>query len=305
MAQTLKAAVGLEPLTVSFPSGDSHVVGHLYLPEGYDPSHRYPAVAVGGSFSSVKEQMGGIYAGEMARRGIIALAIDYRNYGQSGGQVRQYEDPQAKAADLSSALRYLRARHDVSGTGLLGICTSGGTVLYTAAEDPNVGAVASVVGFFSEPSLQVLMQGGAEGVERRRVAGRQAQALYEKTGVIETIKAYHATDLTAANVAPLDYYFDQNRGAVPEWRNAFAVMAWGSMLDFDPVSQASRVTAPTLVIHSDGATFPDQARKVYDRLAGPKTLFWTEGGHLDFYDHADRVREAADRAAAHFTAKLG
>ncbi|WP_443217143.1 alpha/beta hydrolase, partial [Rhizobium sp. RSm-3] len=86
MSQTLSAHRGkITPLTVSFASGDSYVVAHLYLPEGHDPAKRYPAVAVGGSFTSVKEQMGGIYGGEMARRGVMALAIDYRNYGQSGG----------------------------------------------------------------------------------------------------------------------------------------------------------------------------------------------------------------------------
>ena len=32
------------------------------------------------------------------------------------------------------------------------------------------------------------------------------------------------------------------------WRNEFAVMGWEPWLDFDPVAQASRVTAPTIVI---------------------------------------------------------
>jgi uncharacterized protein len=289
--------------TVSFLSGDGYVVGHLYLPEGYDPARRYPAVAVGGSFSSVKEQMGGLYAGELARRGVMALAIDYRNYGQSSGAIRQYEDPDGKGVDFSAALKFLRNRPDVSGTGLLGICTSGGTVLYTAAEDRTVGAVATVAGFFADPDLMLQMR-GADGIARVRAAGQAAKENYEKNGVIDTIKAYHETDQTAANVAPLPYYFDPTRGAVPEWRNAFAVMAWEAMLGFDPVSKAPRVTAPTLVIHSDGSTFPDQARKVYGLLAGPKELHWALGEHLDFYDQAAQVRVSADRAAAHFRATL-
>jgi hypothetical protein len=66
---------------VGFPSGDGFVVGHLYLPDGYDAAVKYPAVVVAGSLTSVKEMMGGIYAGKMADRGLLALVIDYRNYG--------------------------------------------------------------------------------------------------------------------------------------------------------------------------------------------------------------------------------
>ena len=235
MSQTLQALDnGITPQTVSFPTSDGSVIGLLYLPEDHDPTKRYPAVAVGGSFASVKEQMGGIYAAELAKRGIIALAIDYRNYGQSSGARRQYEDPQGKAADLSFALKFLTARSDVAGTGLLGVCTSGGTVLDTAAADSSVGAVATIAGMFTEPSLQLMMR-GAEGVQAKKDEGRAATDVYAQSGVIETVKAYDESDQTAANVAPLPYYFDTTRGAVPAWRNEFAVMSYEAMLDFDPV----------------------------------------------------------------------
>jgi fermentation-respiration switch protein FrsA (DUF1100 family) len=136
------------PKTVSFACGGDHIAGHLYLPENHDPNQRYPAVAVGGSLSSVKEMMAGTYAGELSRRGVIGLAIDYRNYGESGGIFRQREDPESKAADLSAAVEFLSRRSDVAGTGLLGICTSGGNVLYPASSDPRVKAIATVAGFF-------------------------------------------------------------------------------------------------------------------------------------------------------------
>ncbi|HZS53686.1 MAG TPA: hypothetical protein VFA65_04735 [Bryobacteraceae bacterium] len=70
------------------------------------------------------------------------------------------------------------------------------------------------------------------------------------------------------------------------------------------MSQASQVTAPTLVIHSDGSAFPNEARKLHERLAGPKELHWADGAHFDFYDQAYTVRKAADRVAAHFRAKF-
>jgi dienelactone hydrolase len=122
----------------------------------------------------------------------------------------------------------------VSGTGLLGICTSGGTVLYTAAKDKNVGAVATVAGSFTEPDVALLVYGGPDGGKKHRDNALQAKEIYERTGVIQTIRAYHDTDKTAANVRPMDYYLDMARENVPEYRNAFAVMAWAAMLDFAP-----------------------------------------------------------------------
>jgi uncharacterized protein len=288
---------------VRFPVGDSFVVGNLYLPAGYDPNTRYPATVVGGSLTAVKEMMGGIYAAEMARQGYLALSIDYRNYGESGGEARQYEDPEAKAEDLVAAVTYLASREDVreGGIALLGVCTSGGTVLYAAARDARVAAVASVASHLAEPSVTPVLYGGPEGVEQRRAAGRAARAEYERTGQNATILAYHNTDQSASHVGPMEYYMDQARGGgVSEWTNAFAVMSWEPWLDFDPVSEAARVTAPTLIVHSDGCALPEQARKAYDLLSGPKTLHWTDGYHFDFYDEAGKVREAADAINAHF-----
>lgn len=293
-----------KPEKVSFQSGDGEVVGNLFLPQGYDPSHRYPAVAVGGSLSSVKEMMGGLYAGELASREIIALAIDYRNYGESSGAKRQYEDQASKAEDLSAALRFLKKRSDVSGTGLLGICTSGGTIMYAAAKDPNVGAIAAVAGMFGEPALMVTMM-GQEAVDQRKAGGMAARVRYDETGVIEIVPTYEPGNAKAVSASASEYYVDEKRGGgVRPWRNEFAVMSWEGWLDFDPISQAARVRAPALIIHSDEAAFPEQARKAYGHLAGPKELHWADGKHFDFYDDGETVRQSADRIAEHFQRTL-
>ena len=124
--------------------------------------------------------MGGIYAAEMGRRGVMALAIDYRHYGESGGEPRQYENPETKAEDLVAAVTYLASRQDVrpGSVGLLGICTSGGTVLYAAARDSRVGAVASVASHLAEPSITPTLYGGPEGVETAsRGRSRRARRL--------------------------------------------------------------------------------------------------------------------------------
>jgi fermentation-respiration switch protein FrsA (DUF1100 family)/ketosteroid isomerase-like protein len=298
-------ATGSAPQRVRFNGGDTFIVGNLYLPAGYRGDSVYPAVVVGGSLTSVKEQMGGAYAAEMASRGFLALAIDYRRYGESGGEPRQYEDPATKAEDLSAAAAYLASRADVrpGGVGLIGICTSGGNVLYAAARDPGISAVATVAGHFIEPSItpSVPVYGGAEAVSRHRADGRAARAKYERTGENTLILAYHDRDLSASHVGPMEYYMDKRRGGgVPQWKNAFSAMSWEAWLDFDPVGEAAKVTTPTLIVHSDGCGLPAQARKVYRLLKGPKELHWAAGNHFDFYDRIGNIRDAADAIARFF-----
>jgi fermentation-respiration switch protein FrsA (DUF1100 family) len=244
----------------------------------------------------------------MAKHGFMALAIDYRHYGESGGEPRQYKHPETKAEDLSAAVTYLTARQDVrpDGVSLLGICTSGGTVLYAAARDDRVASVTAVAGHFAEPAITPALYGGAEGVERRRAAGRAARADYERRGRNSLILSYHNEDQSASHVGPMEYYMDRARGGgVPQWRNEFAMMSWEPWLAFDPIGEAERVTVPTLIVHSDGCALPGQARKAHDRLAGPKALHWTTGYHFDFYDGAAKVPETAGVVARYFHTAAG
>ncbi|KAF5247346.1 hypothetical protein FANTH_6437 [Fusarium anthophilum] len=236
--------------------------------------------------ASVKEMMAGTYAAELSRRGVIGLAIDYRNYGQSGGAFRQREDPQSKAADLAAAIEFLSHRSDVAGTGLLGICTSAGNVLYPAARNPRVKA------------------GGEEVIKRRRAEGQEAIKLYNDTQEINLIKAYGASANESASPGEKPYYEDVTRGNIRQWRTEFAVASWEAWVGWDPVGQASLVQAPTLIVHSEKAAFPDQAREVYRNLESQKEIVWVEGTHYDFYDDVEVVRSAADKLAKHFNTYL-
>jgi uncharacterized protein len=49
----------------------------LYRPKDFDESQERPAVVIGPPYSGVKEQGPGIYAQNLAKRGFVALAVDY------------------------------------------------------------------------------------------------------------------------------------------------------------------------------------------------------------------------------------
>ena len=124
--------------------------------------------------------------------------------------------------------------------------------MYTAARDFLAGAVATVVGAFFEPSLTSSLL-GPKLCKQRLAEAIAARELYDSTDEIRCIRAYHDTDKTALKISEyFDYYLNSSRGGgVSAWRNTFAVMSHEAWQAFGPISQASGVTAPTLVIHSE------------------------------------------------------
>lgn len=88
---------------VTFKSEGETLVGNLYLPTSKVESEKIPAIIVGGSWITVKEQMAGLYAERMAEQGFAALAFDFRTFGESGGEPRQYESGALKTQDFKNA----------------------------------------------------------------------------------------------------------------------------------------------------------------------------------------------------------
>ncbi|MCX5541482.1 dienelactone hydrolase family protein [Paraburkholderia sp. CNPSo 3076] len=285
---------------VSFKRDGLTLAGNLFEPENFNESGRYPAVVVAGSLSSVKEQMAGAYGRKLAENGFVALAIDYSHYGESEGQPRQLESPAAKLSDLKAAVSYLTALPYTKAVGMVGVCTSAGSGAYLVADDPRVKAFATIAAFLPDPELNERLVGTAE-IARRRAAGAEAKLRFERSGEQVTVPTYSVNDPSALNYNPkgnYDYYFNKARGGVPEWKNEFAVMSHGPWLDFDPMSKALAIEVPTIMVHSGGCAFPEQAKKFYSLLGAVKELAWGDGTHFDYYDQPAQIDYAVKNVAA-------
>jgi uncharacterized protein len=290
---------------VQFLSDGLVLVGNLYKPANFNENQKYGAVITGGSLTSVKEQMAGTYAEKLAEKGLIALAFDYRNYGESEGMPRQYEDPNLKLKDLEAATTFLQALPFVNSVGALGVCTSGGNVAYLAAEDKRIKAVATVAAWLPDNNVLPMLYGSVENLQTLRKAGNEAKKLFTEQGENKIILAYHNTDKTASHVGPMEYYMDTKRGGgVKEWKNEFAVMSWESWLDFAPMDKATKITTPFMMVHSDGSALPDNAKKFYNALQGEKELVWGDGYHFDYYDQSKQVNTAIEKVSIFFLKNL-
>ena len=149
IANETEAAMKID---VSFESAGQTLAGDLYLPDTYRAGERLPAVVVTGAWTSVKEQMAGTYAAELADRGYAALAFDFRGWGKSPGAPQYLEDPARKTEDINAAVNYLATRPDVDSERIagLGICASAGYMSDAALQNEHISSLALVAPWLLE-----------------------------------------------------------------------------------------------------------------------------------------------------------
>lgn len=288
---------------LQFDVGGDRVIGDLYLPsEGTGP---HPAVIVGGPMTSVKEQVTGAYARALSERGFAALALDHRHYGESGGQPRQYEHHAHKIADLQAGVEAL-ATHpsiDADRIGAVGVCLGAGYAMWLSADSPRIKAVGAVAGYYRDPAE--MRARDPEGFQAKVHQGVAARERYEATGEVITIPAV-ALSGDAAMTSEDTFAYYGTRAAVPNYKNAFAVMSREHFLPFDVQAAAPRLRVPVAMIHSEKALSPAWARRFHEALTAPRQLHWLESrGQTDFYDDPRLIGQASDLLATHLRAVLG
>jgi uncharacterized protein len=234
----------------------------------------------------------------------VALAFDFRNFGESEGQPRQFESPALKIKDLQNAVTYLLAQPFVDADNLtgLGICAGAGYLAHAAAQDKRIKKVVTVAAWLHNPSIVEVIYGGKEAVQKRLTIAEDAAETFAKTGVVKSVLACSSTDPTAAMYLPdagFDYYLNPKKGAIPAWKNEFALMTWKEWLTFDAIAAANDLTQPLYMIHSDNAAVPMGARQFYDHIKGVKKADWlNEFNQLDFYIEKPAVDATVSRVVA-------
>lgn len=287
-------------MRVEFASDGTNVVGELHLPQG---TGRVGAAVLLGPLTSVKEQAVGSYARALARRGWAALAFDPRYFGESAGEPRYYENPEAKIADVKSAAAFLsqHARVDPSRLVAVGVCAGAGYMAGAVAEEPRFTAFGAVAGFYHDATQQQAWM-GPEAYQTALAKARAAREAWEVTGRAEHIPAVGKEGDVAMPLAEAFEYYGTDRGGnLGGYVNSFAVMSREKTLPYDAQSFASRIAVPTTLVHSEKALAPALARAFYDRLEVPKQMFWLESvGQIDFYDDPALVGSATDQLVGLF-----
>jgi hypothetical protein len=290
---------------VTFQSGGETLVGTLYIPEGVTAKKPAPGVVVTGAWMTIKEQMAGRYAREMAERGFVALAFDFRTWGESGGKQRSMEDPAMKIADIQAAAQFLDARRETKKNNIagLGICASAGYMVHAAKDSKVLKSVALVAPWLHDRAIVNAVYGGETSVNGLIATGREAQSVFERTGELRLVPAAGPQGSNAV-MAGVPYYTEADRGAIQAWENTFNLASWEDWLTFD-AQTASTLPQPFFMVHSEAAAIPQGARQFFANVQGRKGELWIDGvNQLDFYDRPAPVTQSADAVARHFRATL-
>jgi len=155
---------------VKFFSEGVQCYGRLYLPKNFKPDAKAPAVVLAPGWMQTESSIDK-YAARFAGRGLVALAIDYRGWGRSGGYVYlaetiRFDDrqrfsqhtakvrirrkrllPVDQILDIRNAVAYLQGEPgvDPARVGSWGTDMAGGHVIIAAATDARIKvAVAQV-----------------------------------------------------------------------------------------------------------------------------------------------------------------
>ena len=179
-----------------YVDGGTPLYGKLFLPKGFTPTGKLPAVVVGHGINALSI---GIekFAARFAERGLVAMAIDYQSYGFSGSgsdDIRLLEADTSKGAvtekearillkrtnlnnvheiaDFRAAVSFLQGEPgvDPDKIGIWGSSNGGSVVIAVAAVDARVKAVVSQVAT-PRPAPRAPVADGRELPEGRDPAG--------------------------------------------------------------------------------------------------------------------------------------
>lgn len=292
---------------VEFLSEGLILRGNLHLPANFNESNQYKAVLVTGSWTTVKEQMADLYSKMLADKGYVALSFDFRNYGESEGQPRNYESPEMKVVDIINASEYLRNLEfiDQENIGGLAICASAGYMSSSIAQGAKLKTATLVAPWLHNADIVRSIYGGETGVEAKILKSEASRKQFVENGLVDIVPAVSTSDTNAAMFGNFDYYLNPERGAIKSWANEFAVMSWKGWLEFDPISVAKLIDTPIQIIHSQSAAVPQGASQFYADLGGVKQMLWLEGAsQFDFYDNQLFTSQAISEAAKWFNEHL-
>ncbi len=159
----------VERRTVSIWSDGTRMAAHLYLPKNRKPDDKLPAIVLCAGTGGTKENTGTRLGPILAQHGYIALAFDYRGWGESDSRLMSVE-PQPKldeqhemtikvkalrgqmtyaeqTEDIRAAVSYIVGEPGVDSEriGLWGTSYGGGLVVWATGNDPRVKCLAAQV----------------------------------------------------------------------------------------------------------------------------------------------------------------
>lgn len=298
---------------IRFTTKGYMIAADLYLPEGFEAGNT-PAIAFARPATQVKEQTSAVYGARMAARGYALLAFDHIGFGESEGEIRNYENTDNVTAVLTDGISVLRSLECIDNERMfgLGVCMGGAYITRLAYLDKRLHAIATVSSYFDcAVAFEQMMP--EEARNQAIMSANMAWEKYTRTGEVDRypvlgwLQPGQVPDGTPRYYADAVDYYMTARGAVDHAVN-YSNMIPVFQLPIDPSLNhspfADQLTLPTLFIRgSEAATTGPLTDMIFPKVAEPKELMVIEGAeHFDLYDVELYVDQAVEHMDAFFRA---
>lgn len=248
------------------------------------------------------------FAEKFAEAGLTAITFDYRNFGFSGGRLRQYINVPMQMEDWHHVLAYARNRPYVDADRIVMWSTSfgGGLATHVAHDDGNIRAVVAQCPMMDNPKtikLGMSQRSPAQNNKLKRLA--VTAALMNLVGLRGP--CLPVTDPGRMSIIPSDESVKFHEVGGPTWRNEVAVLSFakGQTGVNNPIRIADAFTTPLLLqICTQDETVDNAGAEAFAEKAGAcVTKKYYDCGHFDLYLEPLFPSSAAD-ATAYFLAHL-
>jgi uncharacterized protein len=241
---------------VAFPSqGETCAAWHLSGDgDAFAGERGRPCVVMAHGFGATKDSGLLPFAEAFAEAGLDALLFDYRTFGESSGEPRQFAWPPRHREDYAAAVDYARGLEGVDPDRIVlwGTSWSGGHVVYVGAADSRIAAVIS-----QSPDVD-----GIQTLNQiRRYAGLAQQWRLSRAGIRDMIRMVRGEQpLMIGAVGPPgalagmtseDSEPGMRQIAGPTWRNEVTARAVFAEWTNRAITRMDKLHCPILVQIAD------------------------------------------------------
>jgi len=307
-----KEKVNIHP--VKYKLNGIDIAANVYTPANYDPSKKYPAVAVAHPNGGIKEQTAGLYAQRLAEAGYITIAADAAYQGASGGEPRHTDNPAYRTEDIHGMADYITHYPgvDAARLGVLGICGGGGYTLKATQSDKRFKAVATLSMFNSGE----VRRNGFQNSQLNTIQERLKQASNARTQEAAGGKMIYAgvASITDEEIAktPTDLYregfeYYYRTHAHPNSTFLYTMSSLLDLMTWDATSNMDLIEQPLLMMAGSKADTKYMTDEAFSKATNSKNkeLFLIDGAtHIQTYWKPEYVSQAVNKLLEFYKTNL-
>jgi hypothetical protein len=300
--------------SVTYKLNGLDIAANVYTPADYDPSKKYPAIAVAHPNGGVKEQVAGLYAQHLAENGFIAIAADAAYQGASGGLPRHVDKPQNRVEDIRGMADYISRYEgvDPDRLGVLGICGGGGYTLKAAQSDKRFKAVATLSMFNSgEVRRNGFQKSQLNTIQERLEQATKARAQEAAGGEIIYAGVASITDeeiaKTATDLYREGYVYYYRTHAHPNSTFLYTMSSLLDLMTWDAATNMDLINQPLLMMAGSKADTKYMTDEAFAKAinAKNKELFLIDGATaIQTYWKPEYVSQAVKKLVSFFQTNL-